>query len=190
MIINRRYLGLCCLLLASACSLVPESGVDVYRPFETQAFQARRQWAFAGRLAVADERESFTASLNWRHRDGRDDVELVGPLAQGRLAISVSDGAVSIDDGESRQQFYGSAEEILFERLGVRMPVESLKYWVFGILDPAVEGLKLDAGFMQAGWRVTFRESHRVEAASLPKKINIEKDRTKIKVIVDQWDLS
>ncbi|OAI20928.1 outer membrane lipoprotein LolB [Methylomonas koyamae] len=185
-----RGLGLTCFLALSACSLVNESGVSVYRPFETQALQAHEQWAFAGRLAVADERESFSASVNWRHRGVRDDIELLGPLAQGRLAISVADGAVTIDDGENQQEFFGSAEQILSERLGVAMPVNSLKYWVFGIIDPDLPDVELDAGFMQAGWRVTFKDSHRLEAASLPKKINIEKDRTKIKLIVDQWDLS
>ncbi|TPQ29200.1 lipoprotein insertase outer membrane protein LolB [Methylomonas sp. EFPC3] len=185
-----RGLGVCCILALSACSLVSESEVSVYRPFETHALQAHGRWAFSGRLAVADERESFSASVNWRHLGGRDDIELLGPLAQGRLAISVVDGAVTIDDGENRQEFYGSAEQVLSERLGVVMPVDSLRYWVFGILDPGLQGVELDAGFMQAGWRVTFRDVYKVASDSLPKKINIEKDRTKIKLIVDQWDLS
>lgn len=185
-----RGLGLSCFLALSACTVVTESGMSGYQPFETQALQAHQQWAFAGRLAVTDERESFSASVNWRHRGVRDDIELLGPLAQGRLAISVVDGTITIDDGENRQEFFGSAEQILAERLGVAMPVDSLKYWVFGIVDPGLQGVELDSGFMQAGWRVTFKDSHQFDAVSLPKKINIEKYRTKIKLIVDQWDLS
>ncbi len=186
----RRGLGLCCILALSACSLVSESEVSVYRRFETQSLQAHDRWAFSGRLAVVDERESFSASVNWQHQGARDDIELLGPLAQGRLTISVVGGTVTIDDGENRQEFYGSAEQILSERLGVVMPVNSLRYWVFGVLDPGLQSVELDTGFMQAGWRVTFKDVYKVESESLPKKISIEKDLTKIKLIVDQWDLS
>lgn len=174
----------------AGCSLLSEKPVDVYRLQDMQVLQQQRQWYFEGRLAVADERDSISASVSWRHRLGRDDIELAGPLAQGRLIISVEAGLVAVDDGDSRKEFRGPVEDVLAEQLGVTMPVNALRYWVLGLPDPEQSFVEQVDGFFQAGWRVGFKEMQHVNAIMLPRKINAEKDKTRIKLVVDQWDLS
>lgn len=189
MIINRILLFLSALLL-TACSSVSDKPIDVYQLADMRPLQQQKQWYFEGRLALADERDSISASVNWRHGLERDDIEFTGPLAQGRLLISVVADTVIVDDGDKRQEFRGPVEDVLAEQLGVVMPVNALRYWVLGVVDPRQQFIEWADGFMQAGWRVSFKEMQRVNAVLLPRKINAEKDKTRIKLVVDQWDLS
>jgi outer membrane lipoprotein LolB len=173
-----------------ACSSLPEVPVDTYSLNDMRVLQQQRQWYFEGRLALTDERDSISASVSWRHRSGRDDIELAGPLAQGKLIISVGPDVVVVDDGDKRQEFRGAVDEVLAEQLGVNMPVNALTYWVLGVVDPEQAFVEQADGFVQAGWRVSFKDMRRVNALLLPRKINAVKEKTIIKLIVDQWDLS
>lgn len=176
--------------LLTACSFSPEKPVDVYRLADMQFLQQQERWYFEGRLAMADERDSISAAISWRHGLERDDIELTGPLATGRMTISVAGDMVVIDDGDKRQEFRGPVDEVLAEQLAVLMPVRALKYWVLGAVDPTQKFAAQHDGFLQAGWRVSFKEMQRVNTLLLPRKINAEKDKTRIKLVVDQWDLS
>lgn len=183
--------GLVCLsvLLLTGCSLFSEKPVEAYRFEGRQVLQKQSQWSLEGRLALVDEKDSFSASLNWQHGPQRDDIELAGPLAQGKLVISVEGDIVSVDDGDNRKQFHGQVDEVLAEQLGVLMPVDALKYWVLGVPDPQESYVELADGFLQAGWRVGFKEMQSVSNVYLPKKISAEKDKTRVKLVVDQWEL-
>lgn len=176
--------------LLSGCSVAPEKPMQAYRMVGVEHLQQQERWYFEGRVALVDERDSVSASISWRHNKERDDIELTGPLAQGKVAISVTAEGVAIDDGDSRQEFQGSAEAVLNEQLGVDMPVSALRYWVLGVSDPQQDYVELQDGFLQDGWSVRFREMQQVNAEMLPKKVTAEKEKARIKLIVDQWDLS
>ncbi len=185
-----RYVVVLSMLALSACSLTPEKSLQGY-DLESMRHQRQKDvWYFEGRLAVVDERDSVTVSINWRHGAGLDRIELVGPLAQGRLLVQVTAGDVVIDDGEGRQQYQGSADLVLTEQLGVEVPVDALRYWVLGLVDPAQEFTVQTDGFYQGGWLVRFREMQAVGVDVMPKKMTVEKDKTRIKLIVDQWEFS
>lgn len=177
-------------LSLSACSFAPEKPIESYRLAAMQHLQKQNGWHFEGRLALVDERDSISASISWRHQGERDDIELTGPLAQGRVAISVTADGVVVDDGENRQEYVGAVDAVVAEQLGVDMPVDALKFWVLGVNDPRQSFVEQEGGFVQGGWLVRFREMQRVNAELLPRKITAEKDKTRIKLIVDQWNLS
>lgn len=171
------------------CSVTPEKPLQVFQLEGRQHLQQLQRWAFEGRLAVADEKDSVSLSIVWRHGLDQDDIELAGPLSQGRTKISVSPGQVTVDDGESRNVYYGEAEQVFAEQLGVDIPVASLRFWVLGVNEPEQSYIEQPGGFNQAGWSVRYREMQNGSAEELPKKITAEKDKAKIKLIVDQWDM-
>lgn len=176
--------------LLSACSFVSEKPIEGYQLAEKQHLQNQDNWNFEGRLAMVDEKESVSASISWRHQPEKDEIELAGPLAQGRIAILVTPEGVVVDDGDKRQAYSGAVDAIVAEHLGVDMPVNALKFWVLGVNDPRQPVVEQEGGFFQGGWLVRYREMQRVNAEWLPKKITAEKDKTRIKLIVDQWNLS
>jgi len=174
----------------AGCSLIPERPIEGYQLAKMQHLPVLNHWYFEGRLALVNDKDSISPSINWRHQSEQDEIQLAGPLAQGKLIITVTDDLVIVDDGEKIKEFKGSIENFLIAQLGVETPVNSLKFWVLGIGDPALELVEQAEGFDQNGWRVRYREMQRVNSMLLPKKIHIEKDKTKIKLIVDQWDIS
>ena len=177
-------------LSASACSVIQERPIDGYNIAAMRHLQEQKSWYFEGRLAFTDEKDSISASISWRHRLAGDEIELSGPLAQGKVAILVSNDKVIVDDGDTRKEFRGAVDEVMSEQLGMDMPVNSLRYWVLGTNDPNSDYLEQGNGFTQSGWVVRFTEMQRVNVELLPRKITAEKDKARIKLIVDQWELS
>lgn len=174
----------------SACSLLPEPRpVEGYDMAVMQPLRQQNRWMFEGRLVVTDRKESISVSVIWRHDLNRDDIELFGPLAQGRVKIELTSGQVTVDDGDSRKLFHGSHDAIVAEQLGVNIPVNSLRFWVLGLSDLGLAHVEQPSGFFQGGWLVRYREMQKVKTRLLPKRLVAEKDNTRIKLIVDQWDL-
>jgi outer membrane lipoprotein LolB len=174
-----------------ACSLLPEKQpVAEFQLARMQHLQQQRSWYFEGRLSLVSERDAVSASINWRHSPELDEIELVGPLAQGRVAITVTPETVTIDDGDKRQEYQGSVDAVVSRQMGGDMPVNALRFWVLGVNDPAQPVVEQIGGFDQQGWQIRFKEMQQVNAVLLPKRLSAEKDRTKIKLIVDQWELS
>lgn len=173
----------------NGCALTPEVPLQDFHLADRQHLQQMQSWVFEGRLAVVDEKDSVSLSIVWRHLKDQDNIELAGPLAQGRTKITVLPGQVVIDDGENRNVFYGNPEQVFSAQLGVDMPVDSLKFWVLGVNEPEQSYVEQSGGFNQTGWAVRYKEMQRVSSETLPKKITAEKNKAKIKLIVDQWDL-
>ena len=188
----RRY---CSFLLLTAlglsgCSLIPQKPADEYQLLAMQHLQQQKNWSFEGRLALANDKESVSLSINWRHDPLLDELDLMGPLGQGRVKIAVTSNQVVVDDGDSRKVFDGQANDVISEQLGVDLPIESLRFWVLGVHDPKLTFTEQPGGFYQAGWLVRYRELQDVNSSKLPKKMTAEKDKARIKLIVDQWVLS
>lgn len=180
-----------CLVLLAGCASIGEQSPLIYQASEgRKATLQVKEWYFEGRLAFANEAESLAASINWRHGLSEENIELIGPLAQGRISIAVRPEGVNINDGDSNRFFSGAVADIFQEQLGMNVPVDSLKYWVLGISDPQQSFIAQEEGFFQQGWLVRFKEMQRVREVLLPKKLWMEKDKTRIKIIVDRWDLS
>ena len=114
--------GICLVVavLLSGCSVIQDKPVNTYDLAVMQHLQQQKNWSFEGRLSLVDDKESVSVSILWRHVDGQDDIELVGPLAQGRVKISVAATQVVVDDGENRNVFQGDADDVVAEQLGRR----------------------------------------------------------------------
>lgn len=171
------------------CAVAPEKPPHEYRLAGMQYLQQQKNWMLEGRLALVDEKDSVSVSISWRHNELQDEIELVGPLAQGRVKILVMPDRVAVDDGDNPKVFYGPVDEVLAEQLGVSLPVDSLKFWVLGVNDPRRAYTEQPGGFYQERWLVRYGEMQAVNADTLPKKMTAEKDKTRIKLIVDQWVL-
>jgi outer membrane lipoprotein LolB len=178
------------MLSLNACSLFSDKPVEAYQLERMRHLQALANWAFEGRVALSNEKDSISAAISWRHNAERDEIELSGPLAQGRVAISVTAEKVVVDDGENRREYSGRVDEVVSEQLGVDMPVSSLRYWVLGVNEPLQTVVEQGGGFLQNGWQVSYRELQRLSSELLPKRMSVEKNKTRIKLIIDQWTLS
>jgi len=177
------------LVFLTSCASVPEKQEEKYQLARMLHLQNQSDWSFEGRLALTDEKDSVTANISWKHRVAADLIELSGPLAQGKIAISITADKVVLDDGETPKEFDGSADLVFSSQLGVDVPIAALRFWVLGVSEPGQPFVERTDGFEQYGWQIKYNSLQQVNTEWMPKKIQAEKDKTKIKLIVDQWIL-
>ncbi|WP_347987455.1 lipoprotein insertase outer membrane protein LolB [Methylomonas sp. AM2-LC] len=177
-------------LTLNACATLSEKPIEVYQLGLMQHLQKQANWYFSGRLALVDEKNSISASINWRHRVNEDNIELYGPLAQGRVAITIVGDKITVDDGEQQQAYLGRVDSVLTALLGVDIPAQALRFWVLGVTDPEQAYTEISDGFIQNGWMVRYKELQNLNSETLPRKISSEKEKTKVRLVIDQWELS
>ena len=177
------------MIVSMACSHITEKPQQNYQLVEQLRSKLPNVWKFEGRLAMNHDKESVSASIIWEHKPESDVIDLSGPMAQGRIKISVTDTMLQIDDGEQVQSYEGNPEQILLDQLGLNMPVKSLKYWVQGVNDPSVAFDPAEDGFVQSGWSIHYKSMQKLSQVNLPYKMSVENERTRLKLIVDQWNI-
>jgi outer membrane lipoprotein LolB len=173
----------------TACGLLPEKPTEIYQLEAMRHWQKQHSWSFDGRLALSDEKNSLSVSIAWKHQLDSDEIELTGPLAQGRVLVTIYVDKVEVDDGDKKQTYYGVSDAILTAQLGVDIPFNALRYWVLGINDPQQAYVELNEGFMQNAWQLQYKALQAVQGGWLPKRLSADKDKTKVKLVIDEWVL-
>lgn len=184
-----RFWVILILLTQNGCSLLTEKPDQRYIASNRHGFKPPVVWGFDGRLAITTDKDALSASVAWIHNPEVDVFELSGPLAQGRVKITVRPQQVSIDDGDGIKVFDGEPEQIITEQLGLPIPVKSLCYWVLGLNDPGTVFVIQGEGFVQSGWTVQYKSMQTVKNLELPYKIGIEHQVGRLKLIIDQWNI-
>ncbi len=183
-----RFVALILVLLLQACAEAPIfSGQEIYDVAAHKALSEIRQWHFEGRMAITSAEDSWSANVEWRHDPEHDTINLSGPLGQGTLLIKLDGSHVSIDDGDGNVEQSDDADSFVMQKLGVFVPVRALVYWVIGLPDPDRSVSELKRGFEQDGWRIDYKEWQSINNQQLPRKLDIQNKRVKLKLVFDQW---
>lgn len=186
-------------LLAACAAPVPRpSPTTVIAPADwpvrRAALLALHDWALTGRVAVRDAHQAVSGNVHWvQHRDAYK-VMIFGPVG-GALGLQGDrrGGVLRLPHETDRS---GDMEALLQRRLGWRIPVLDLRYWVRGLPIPGVpERDAFDAAgrlawMEQYGWRVTYRGYTSVDGLVLPRRIDINQADLSVKLLVDQWELN
>jgi outer membrane lipoprotein LolB len=175
--------------LLVSCSQVPLKPETPFQLSERDYLYKIADWSFSGRLAMSDKSNSLSASVVWKHQKHQDQIELAGPFGRGRTLISLTENSVVIDDGDERLNYYGNVDDIVTQQLGLRLPVSALKYWVLGLVEPNIDYTNFENGFLQSGWKIQYQQMQFVENNQLPRKLKIEKHKSKLKLIIQHWEL-
>lgn len=188
---NARSLLLAMILFMGGCATLPQGAV---LPESLPAdWESRRsvlqQWPrfdVQGRVAVANGAEGFTAALHWAQRARDASVELQGPFGMGGLRLRLTDGRFANE----------SARVELEQQLGFVLPIESLRYWMLGVPDPAraveeqrdgsVERL---VSLRQEGWQVSFTSYGPVAGVDydLPQRIEATREGVRVRLLIERW---
>lgn len=149
-----------------------------------------KTWSFQGRLAMRGSEDSWSASINWRHRGDTDKIKLAGPLGQGAVSIVLIGNVISIDRGDNNPLASNDPDVLVGQQVGVFVPVKALRYWVVGLTQPDVEFDVLADGFIQSGWTVHFPELMKYGDELMPRRVVVFKKNLKLKLVIDQWVLN
>ncbi len=172
----------------TSCSNKPVKLTTLFQLEERNYLYAKDEWAFSGRLAVSDQNNAISASINWKHLKNKDVIELFGPLGMGRVIVNINGTRVLVSFDGKQVQHYGSADDVIKKYTGVLVPISALKYWVLGLVDPENTYVREKEGFVQLGWRVNYQKMQLVKQDKLPKKIKVNRKKSTMKLIIDQWE--
>ena len=173
-----------------SCASLSIKSPSLFQLQNREYLYKKKTWSFTGRVAMSNEKESLSLSIDWKHRKEQDFIELTGPFGQGRTILELTDDEVIIDDGEKRLNFVGNVDDLVARQVGVKIPISALKYWVIGLAKPENDFVDEEYGFTQFEWRVQYQQMQFFEGDELPKKIkieNVEQGNEKLKLIIDHW---
>ena len=159
------------------------------------ALAALDAWHAAGRVAVRAGNEGFSASFDWREAGGAGELGVRGPFGAGAVLIHRSAERILIESGSAPplevEAPFTALEPELTARLGFPLPLDPLRYWVRGVPAPDLPAAGAGGDFSQAGWHVAVSEFVPVAGAPgpLPARLVLTREATRIRVIVDRWQV-
>jgi len=154
------------------------------------------QWGIRGRVSIITGDDGWNGSIRWNQLDSHFDIRIVGPLGQGSLWLQGSPGFVELRSSKDKRPITAtSAESLLYQQMGWKIPISGLRYWVLGVFAPGEAGsIKrnkqgLLSEFEQSGWTIRLLRYRKVGEQMIPVKIFINNDRFRVKMIVKHWKL-
>ena len=168
----------------------PATAWEVRRP----QLQARDKFELKGRVAVAAAGEGFNARLRWTQEGKQTRMSLDGPLGAGGVQVTSDGSAVSIVTSRGDRLDNDAARAELAKRLGFDPPLDSLRYWIQGVPEPAhpaqetLDSQQRLAALQQDGWQINYTDYMSVGGEWLPSKLTLQREGVRLRVVVDGWN--
>ena len=187
-------------LLLGACAQQPQITPPANLLAHQRQLQAMTQWQLSGKLGLRSVSESGSSSIHWQQAPHTYQIDLSGPLGQGRMQIHGTRNRVTLTQAGQPPRSAQSAEALIKTISGWTLPVAQLSYWVRGAPDPTLKLTRLSQNplglaeqFEQGGWTLSY-SNYREQALSgsslaLPHKIIAQHDDIRLTLIVRRWQL-
>ena len=209
----------CALAACSARQTAPSVTRPVAPENPAQALYKQRQsiirsidaWAFKGRAAVQRGSEGWSATLHWRQQGNSFRLRIIAPLGRGTYEILRADDQVSLIDADNNIYTATSPDELFAKAIGWRLPISNIEFWIRGLLGPNESPSQLNLGadglvkdFALHGWRVSIlgyqpvsfpalstsaNKGTSTDQLAMPKKLFMNFDDTKVRVVINTWEL-
>lgn len=185
------------LLLLNGCTTLPPSA-----PPSSESWQKRKQklarvtrWKINGKLAVRSHFDSGSANINWTQKKQSYDIALFGPLGSNNMKLSGKPGEALLIAADGKHYQANSAETLLAQNWGYRLPVALLYYWVRGLPAPAPQYKQTfdqyhrTRSLKQAGWMIEYLKYTRVGKVDLPSLVRVKAPDLSAKLAIYQWKI-
>lgn len=168
------------------------SGINTYntKPEQRLVLQRRTdltKWSFQGRLSIKSD-EVLSANIRWQHDNETDMLRLAGAFGLGAVIIELNDHEIILDDGQVRQVSQ-DIDAFIAEQIRFHVPITALRQWILGRHMKEVPVMWIENGFQQLGWRIAYNDYVDTSAGMMPRKIKVIKEKIKLKLVIDQWDI-
>ncbi len=182
-------------LIASGCATIsPHTPQSLDWQQREAQLQQLTEWQLEGRFAVRTVDDSWSGSLRWLQRDHTYDINFSGPFGQGATRLTGDLEHVVLSTSEGEIIGYQGPEQLMYETLGWRIPISSLRYWAVGHPDPAKASprVTLDAfdritTLQQGEWHVSYPRYRLFQQIEVPGKIVIKNHQLSVKLVIDRW---
>ena len=150
-------------------------------------------WQISGKVGIRAPGDSGSATLFWLQRQAYYDIRLSGPLGQGASRLTGRPGAIVLDIANQGRYEAASPEDLLQERLGWRLPVSNLLWWIRGLPEPERRSeVTLDANsrlarLQQDGWQVDYLSYSEHDGYALPARLKLHGHDLDITLVIKDW---
>jgi len=147
-------------------------------------------WQLAGRAAVAVGSQGWQASLDWHQRGDAAELHLAGPLGVGAMVLTETPAGLSLNGAPPSDAVLAQLQE----RLGFELPLNNLRYWLFGVPDPGsifdlTRNDQRSRGTVDPGGvDRELRQYMMVSGDWLPARMVLVRDTVRVRIAVDHWD--
>ena len=151
-----------------------------------------------GRLAVRQGDGGFSSSFLWQHALGRDEIELWGPLGQGRSRLVGDESEVTVYTAKGEVFRESDPEAGMRRWLGFSFPLAALTHWIRGERAPGYPTTEQSsdangdlARLEQLSWRIEFSDYQtRADGRRLPGRIVAIRTGVKVTLLPGEWSFS
>jgi len=201
---NSRFRPLAALagaLLLSGCAITPPKNLPELTASQQQAVLSELSaYALDGRVAVRAGDKGWQANVHWQQRGDVSEVRLSGPFGAGALKLRLQGTELQMTDSRGHRLQGEEADNALREQLGFVPPLTSLRYWLLGLPDPALQADASTGGadatamqFDQQDWHLRYEDFRGEVVArgklSMPRKLTATRDAIRLRLVVDRWRL-
>ena len=169
------------LVCATGCASKP---VSVSAPVD---------FAISGKFGVSDGSDGYSARFNWQQRSDTYDIEVWGPLGQGRTFLR-GDGRLMHVQRGAGVVAQGVPESVMYENLGWSLPLHVLPAWMRGepqgdieFADAIYDNEGRFTQFAQVGWLVSLSKYKTRTGVETPARIVATNGPRKVTVVVHEF---
>jgi len=195
--LRKSYRFIFLLLALNACTAVP---VKQTQPGNHAAYQDRAEtlaaipvWSFVAKISLDDGDQGGSGRLQWMVKPGANELDFHGAMGRGAWHLKFGPEGAVLEEANGTVQEAEGVNALIQDRMGWRIPVDALQWWVRGLAAPgSIEDEKLDsAGLLisldQFGWHVEFDRYDSIAGVALPKKLNARRDNYRVKLAIKRW---
>jgi outer membrane lipoprotein LolB len=192
--VKRLALGLACVVALSACVTPPRVSPQAQTwEMRRAGLQQREQFELKARVAVAAGQEGFNARLRWRQQGAQSQLALDGPFGVGGAQVVLDGQTLRVRTSRGEELNDEAARGELRARLGFEPPLQSLRYWIQGVPDPATPAQEmLDdrqrlASLRQDGWEIDYGSYLPSGDEWLPERMTLRREGVRVRLLIDGW---
>ena len=185
--------------LLSGCAIPPATSPEAAAAWTARQNRLARisTWQADGRIGVVSGQDGWHANFQWAQQNSGYRIDLIGPLGQGRVVVESNGTEARIQTQDGQSWTAPDADALLEQSLGVRLPVNGLRYWARGLPEPgSTPTLQTDAQgrltrLEQNGWVIEYPAYAPTSILNLdlPTRIVARRQDLSVKLIIEQWTL-
>lgn len=152
-------------------------------------------WEINGSMSAKNKTKGWSATMNWTQQGPSSyQIRLMGPLGAGTVLVTKKGGVITLQDGP-KTLTSNSADELLMQQTGIRLPVNNLYYWIRGL--PAPGGVQAEHHdqnnhldqLKQSGYTIDYTKYTTVKNIDLPSMIRLQGNGVTVKIAIKNWTI-
>ena len=185
-----------CASLSPFAPEAPSERVSQLWQQQVQFVGAQTEWTLSARIAAHSEDDGWNGKLHWQQEKDDYQVSFNAPFGQGGLQLDGGPQSVEMRTSDGQTIVAADVESLLFQQLGWRLPLNSLRYWVRGVPVPTSEKAPLLAfdeegrlaRLQQSHWKIEYPAYRQVDGLMLPRKVYLENGELSVRLVIDRWE--